>query len=55
MLLSAPFSSHAEPIVDSMEDAVVCYLASGLDYPVVGGFLASRKPWDYGGLAKLIF
>jgi carbamoyltransferase len=43
MLLNTSFNNNAEPIVDSVDDAIVCYLTSGLDYLVVGDFLARKK------------
>jgi len=46
ILLNTSFNNHAEPIVDSVDDAVVCYLTSGLDYLVVGDYLLSKRQWD---------
>ncbi len=43
MLLNTSFNNHAEPIVDSVEDAIVCYLTTGLDYLVIGDFLVSKR------------
>ena len=54
ILLNTSFNNNAEPIVDSVDDAVVCYLTSGLDYLVVGDYLAHKKAWrpeDLAGLA----
>ncbi len=42
-LLNTSFRSHAEPIVDSLEDAVVAFLTTELDYLVVGDFVAERR------------
>jgi carbamoyltransferase len=53
-LLNTSFNNHAEPIVDSIDDAVVCYLTSGLDYLVVGDYLVRKKVWQPGDLAGLI-
>ncbi|MFZ2407402.1 MAG: carbamoyltransferase C-terminal domain-containing protein [Methylobacter sp.] len=54
ILLNTSFNNHAEPIVDSIDDAVVCYLTSGLDYLVVGDYLVRKKAWQPGDLAGLI-
>jgi carbamoyltransferase len=43
ILLNTSFNNNAEPIVDSVEDAVVCYLTTGLDYLVVGDYVAKKK------------
>jgi len=45
MLLNTSFNNHAEPIIDSVHDAVVCYVTSGLNYLVVGDWLVSKKAW----------
>src|SRR6185369_2162424 len=37
------FNCNAEPIVDSPDDAIACYLTTGLDVTVVGDFLLRRK------------
>jgi carbamoyltransferase len=43
ILLNTSFNNNAEPIVDSVDDAIVCFLTSGLDWLVVGDYIA-RKP-----------
>jgi carbamoyltransferase len=43
VLLNTSFNNNVEPIVDSVEDAITCYLTTGLDYLVVGDYLARRK------------
>ena len=42
LLLNTSFNNNAEPIVDSVEDAVTCYLTSGLDLLVIGNCLVRR-------------
>ncbi len=54
ILLNTSFNNHAEPIVDSIDDAVVCYLTSGLDYLVVGDYVACKKDWQPRDLSDLI-
>ncbi len=43
VLLNTSFNNNVEPIVDSIEDAVVCFLTTGLDYLVVGEYLIKKK------------
>jgi carbamoyltransferase len=43
ILLNTSFNNNAEPIVDSVEDAVVCFLTTDLNYLVVGDYLVSKK------------
>lgn len=43
ILLNTSFNNNAEPIVDSVEDAIVCYLTTGLHYLVVGDYLVSKR------------
>lgn len=54
ILLNTSFNNNAEPIVDSIDDAVVCYLTSGLDYLVVGDYLARKRVWQPEDMADLI-
>ncbi|MBL6988111.1 MAG: carbamoyltransferase [Methylobacter sp.] len=54
LLLNTSFNNHAEPIVDSAGDAVVCYLTSGLDYLVVGDYLLTKRDWGEAELNALI-
>jgi carbamoyltransferase len=46
VLLNTSFNNNAEPIVDSVEDAVVCFLTTRLNYLVVGDFLVEKKSVD---------
>lgn len=43
ILLNTSFNNHAEPIVDSIDDAVGCFLTTGINYLVVGDCLANKK------------
>lgn len=43
LLLNTSFNNNAEPIVDSVRDAVVCYLTTGLDLLIVDNFLITRR------------
>lgn len=44
MLLNTSFNNHAEPIVDSAYDGVVCFLTTDLHALVVGDWLVTKKP-----------
>jgi carbamoyltransferase len=46
VLLNTSFNNNAEPIVDSAEDAIVCYLTTGLNSLVIGSYLIRRKEVD---------
>ncbi|MCC5666155.1 nodulation protein [Nostoc sp. CHAB 5784] len=43
VLLNTSFNNNVEPIVNSVEDAVVCFLTTGLDYLVIGEYLIKKK------------
>lgn len=43
VLLNTSFNNNVEPIVDSFEDAVVCYLTTKLNYLVVGDYLIKKR------------
>lgn len=46
MLLNTSFNNNVEPIVDSIEDAIVCYLTTELDVLVIGDFIVTRVGGD---------
>lgn len=43
VLLNTSFNNNVEPIVDSIDDAVVCYLTTHLNHLVVGDYLISKR------------
>jgi carbamoyltransferase len=43
VLLNTSFNNNVEPIVDSVEDSIVSFLTTGLDYLVVGDYLAKKR------------
>lgn len=43
MLLNTSFNNNAEPIVDSVDEAVTCFLTTGLDLLVVGDFVIVKR------------
>jgi carbamoyltransferase len=44
VVLNTSFNNNAEPIVDSVDDAVVCFLTTGLHYLAVGDYLVAKRP-----------
>lgn len=44
VLLNTSFNNMAEPIVATVDDAVTCFLTTGLDYLVIDDFLISKSP-----------
>src|SRR5262249_12907376 len=44
IVLNTSFNNHAEPIVDSAEDAIVCFLTTGLHALVLGDWLVRKRP-----------
>jgi carbamoyltransferase len=43
VLLNTSFNNNVEPIVDNVEDGIVSFLTTGLDYLVVGEYLVSKR------------
>lgn len=43
VLLNTSFNNNVEPIVDSAQDAIVCYLTTGLHYLVIGNYVVNKK------------
>ena len=43
VVLNTSFNNNAEPIVDSVDDAIQCFLTTGLDYLVVDDYLIGKK------------
>lgn len=46
VLLNTSFNNHAEPIVDSVEDAIVCFLTTGIHYLVIGNYLITKRNFE---------
>ena len=42
MVLNTSFNVRGEPIVNSPEDAVKCFMGTGIDYLVIGDFVATK-------------
>lgn len=43
ILLNTSFNNNAEPIVDSVTDAIICFLTTKIDYLVVSDFIMEKK------------
>lgn len=46
VLLNTSFNNNVEPIVDSAEDAMACFLTTDLHHLVIGDFLISKKSFE---------
>jgi predicted NodU family carbamoyl transferase len=53
VLLNTSFNNNAEPIVQTVEDVLVTFLTTGLDYVAVGDFLVRRAARVQQELARL--
>jgi predicted NodU family carbamoyl transferase len=42
VVLNTSFNNHAEPIVQSVDDAVACFLTTGLNFIVIDNYLVER-------------
>ena len=47
VVLNTSFNNNVEPIVDSVEDAITCYLTTKLNTLVVGDYIMTKKEVDY--------
>jgi carbamoyltransferase len=54
VLLNTSFNHSVEPIVDSIDDAIICYLTTKLDYLVVGDWLVRRREGAVASIASLV-
>lgn len=54
VLLNTSFNNHAEPIVDSVEDAIRCFLTTRLDHLVIGDVIATKTGGDLRDLTGLV-
>ncbi len=53
ILLNTSFNNNAEPIVDSVTDAVVCFYTTKLNYLVIGDYLIGKKDVPFREYLKL--
>ena len=54
VVLNTSFNNNAEPIVDSVDDAIACFLTTKLNALVIGDFLIHKKEAPPETLARLI-
>ncbi|MEV4567564.1 carbamoyltransferase C-terminal domain-containing protein [Nonomuraea sp. NPDC049419] len=54
VLLNTSFNNNAEPIVQTVQDAVTCFLTTELDYLVIEDFLIRRRWGHWLGLDGLV-
>jgi carbamoyltransferase len=55
ILLNTSFNNNVEPIVNSAEDAIVCFLTTGIDYLVIGDYLVKKKATSWRDYLSLSF
>lgn len=55
ILLNTSFNNNVEPIVNSAEDAIVCFLTTGIDYLVIGDYLIKKKETSWQDYLSLSF
>jgi carbamoyltransferase len=53
VVLNTSFNNNAEPIVDSVDDAVACFLTTGIHRLVIGDFVVSKADLPPGDPALL--
>jgi carbamoyltransferase len=54
IVLNTSFNNDAEPIVDSVTDAVVCFLTTNLHYLVAGDYVVRKKGVKPSALRRLV-
>jgi predicted NodU family carbamoyl transferase len=54
ILLNTSFNNYAEPIVQSVADAVECFLTTKLDYLVVDNYLVRKRTAEWDAYLKLV-
>jgi len=47
IILNISFNNNVEPIVDSVEEAIVCLLTTKLSYLIIGDYIVSKKKNEY--------
>jgi decarbamoylnovobiocin carbamoyltransferase/7-O-carbamoyltransferase len=54
VLLNTSFNNNAEPIVQSVQDVLTCYLTTGLDFVVIEDFMVRRREGTSLALDSLV-
>lgn len=55
VILNTSFNNNAEPIVDSVDDAIVSFLTTNLDFLVAGNYLVSKTGFSTAAIANFYF
>ena len=53
VLLNTSFNNFAEPIVDTVEDAIISFLTTQLDNMIVGNYVINRKEYSLSAFLNL--
>ncbi len=53
IVLNTSFNNNVEPIIDSVADALSCFLTTRLDYLVVGDYLVSKRAIESAALLEM--
>jgi carbamoyltransferase len=54
ILLNTSFNNNVEPIVNSFEDSIVCFLTTKINYLVVGNYLIKKKAIDNSAFLHMV-
>ena len=54
VLLNTSFNNNAEPIVQTAEDALTCFLTTGIDYLIIDDYLVRKAGDQLAGMDELI-
>ena len=54
ILLNTSFNHSVEPIVDSIDDAMTCFLTTGLTHLIIGDWLLTKRSIEREGIATLV-
>lgn len=54
IVLNTSFNNNAEPIVDSVDDVLVCVLTTAIEYAVVGDYLVKKRPESQHPVGDLV-
>jgi len=52
VIMNTSFNDAGEPIVETPEDSLICFMNTGLDYLVLGDYIVSKHAVDKDKLAK---
>lgn len=53
VLLNTSFNNNVEPIVNSIDDSIACFLTTKIDYLVVDDYLVERRSLDWRAYTQL--